>query len=311
MRKGKVLVTGLVFTLEEHLEKLRRAGYELDIQPNPKLSEAELVKLVKGKVGYILGGTEQVTDKVIKAADQLKVISFTGVGWEAVLTGWQAAKKRGIVISNAPGGNAVSVAEFSVTMALIMQRRILELGRGGDKISETTTSINGLNIGLVGAGNIGTKIAQMIRGFEPGKIVYHNKSKKSVAEEFGGEYTDMDTLARESDIIFVSVPMSAGQLLNKQRVQSMKENALVINVSPLESIDMDALYERLESGTVRGAFDWPPPEEKYKELSPDVFFYTNSHTAYNTVQTKQRCSELVLQSFHNLMETGKDKNRIV
>ena len=76
--KGIILITDSLFIFPEHEEKIRTAGYKIERLNEVEAGEDELIKAVKGKVGYILGGIEKITDKVVEAGAELKVISFTG-----------------------------------------------------------------------------------------------------------------------------------------------------------------------------------------------------------------------------------------
>jgi phosphoglycerate dehydrogenase-like enzyme len=127
---NKILVTDSLFIKDEHAKKLEEAGFEVERLDKPNASEEELCQAVKGKVGYILGGTEKVTEKVIESADQLKVIVFTGTGWTGFIPAHEAASKKGIAIGAAPHLNAHAVAEFGMAMTLLMCRDMLDLARG-------------------------------------------------------------------------------------------------------------------------------------------------------------------------------------
>lgn len=134
--KGKILVTDSLFIFKEHEEALRNAGYEIERLDKPEATEEELVAAVKGKVGYILGGIEKITDRVIEAADQLKVITFTGSDWQYFIPGHDLATKKGIGIANAPGANSGAVAEYTLAFMLAMTREIFDLGRSAKKSLE-------------------------------------------------------------------------------------------------------------------------------------------------------------------------------
>lgn len=119
---NKILVTDSLFIFDEHVKRLEVAGYEIERLDTPTANEEQLIEALKGKVAYILGGVEKVTDKVLESTNELKVIAFTGADWKALITGWATATKKGIAISNAPGGNSFAVAEFSIALGLAMQR---------------------------------------------------------------------------------------------------------------------------------------------------------------------------------------------
>lgn len=90
--KGKILITDNLFIFSEHEEQLKNTGYEIERLNKPQATEEELTEAIKGKVGYILGGIEKVTDKVIDAAEQLKVIVFTGSDWRQFIPAHQDSR---------------------------------------------------------------------------------------------------------------------------------------------------------------------------------------------------------------------------
>ena len=140
--KGKVLVTDTLFITDEHIKQINDAGYEVERLAKADASEDELIDALKGKVGYVLGGIEKVTKKVIESADDLKAIAFTGADWKAIIPGWETAKEKGVMITNAPGANSPAVAEFSIALALLMQRNLIEIGRTGDVKFQTTRTLH-------------------------------------------------------------------------------------------------------------------------------------------------------------------------
>ncbi len=308
--KGKILVTDTLFISHKHVKQIEDAGYEVERLEKTAASEDELIEALKGKVGYILGGIEKVTDKVIESADKLKVIAFTGADWQALITGWERAKEKGIKISNAPGANSPAVAEFALTMTLAMQRNLFELGRTGDVGFETVNTLQNAKVGVIGVGHIGSKIIKMLGTFAPAKVVYYARNEHKEVETSGAKYADLKTLLSSSDVIIIAAPGSAGTILDKSAIDSLKDNALVVNISPKNLIDFDSLLVRLQKGTLRAAVDWPAPSEEFKKLPLHTFFYTNNHTAYNTKEVIQICSDMGTNSLLNLLEKGEDKYQV-
>ena len=150
---GKILITDTLFILAEHEQKLRDAGYEIERLETPNATEEQLIEHLKDKVGYILGGIEQVTDKVIEAAPNLKAIVFTGAGWKSYIPGYELATKKRIAIANTPKANTYAVAEYTIALMIGMIRNLFELGRTGSKKFETTKSLNELTVGIIGTPN--------------------------------------------------------------------------------------------------------------------------------------------------------------
>lgn len=161
--KGVALITDSLFIFPEHEKQLMGAGYEIERLDTPVATEEQLVLAVKGKVGYILGGIEKITDKVIDAADQLKAIIFTGADWINFIPGHKRATERGIAIANTPGANAYAVAEYTIMLILAMTRNIFELGKTGSVKFQTTRSLKQLSVGIIGMGNIGSRVARILK----------------------------------------------------------------------------------------------------------------------------------------------------
>jgi len=174
----KILVTDSMFIFDEHIKQLEDAGYEVERLDKPDASEEELCKAVKGKVGYILGGIEKVTGKVIESADELKAVVFTGTAWKGFVVGHELATKMGIAIANTPHANAGSVAEWAFASTLAMTRNLLSLGRAGDKTFQTTHSLNELRVGIVGLGHIGSRLAELFSAAGAKEVVYWSHSEK-------------------------------------------------------------------------------------------------------------------------------------
>jgi phosphoglycerate dehydrogenase-like enzyme len=175
--KDKILVTDTLFIADEHVKQLEDAGYEVERLEKADATEDELIEALKDKTGYILGGIEKVTDRVLESTDTLKAISFTGADWKALITGWETAKKKGIMITNAPGANAPAVAEFAIGMTLLMQRNMLEIGRTGDVQFQTTPTLHNAVVGVIGAGHIGSRIIKSLATSHPQRFYYHTRNK--------------------------------------------------------------------------------------------------------------------------------------
>lgn len=299
---NKILVTDSLFIFDEHVKQLEAAGYEVERLDKPNATEDELCQAIKGKVGYILGGIEKITDKVIESADELKAIVFTGADWQSFIPGWDLATKKGIRITNAPGANSFAVAEFALAVALSMQRNLYELGRTGDKIFQTTGSFKDSNIGVIGAGKIGSKIIDFCKVFEPAKVVYYSRTQKG---DLGADFVELDELIKTSDIIFAAVPKAAGKLLSEEEFKTMKPGTLIISIS--ETLDYNAALPYLKEGKIRAAIDWPSPGPEFNELPLGIWFNTNDHTAYNTYEANKAGSDMAVESLLNILAGEQDQ----
>jgi phosphoglycerate dehydrogenase-like enzyme len=312
--KGKILVTDNLFIFKEHEDKLRAAGFEIERLDNPTATQDEMIQSIiesiKDKVGYIPGGVEKITDKVIEAAKQLKAIAFTGSDWKAFIPGHDSATKKGIAISNTPGANSYAVGEYAMTLMFAMLRNIFELGRTGTKKFQTTHSLNELTVGIIGMGKVGTRLATSLKVLGANKVIYYSRTRKSEVEKKGVEYVEKNDLLKKSDVIFILVPKATGKdFVGAQELQMMKDKTLIVNVGYGELVDLEALFKELQSGRLRAAFD-DSLGEKFNTLPLSVWFSSNESTAYNTVGANKTASDMATKSILNLLSTGTDQYKV-
>ncbi|HEY1063957.1 MAG TPA: NAD(P)-dependent oxidoreductase [Candidatus Saccharimonadales bacterium] len=306
-----ILVTDTLFIFDEHIKQLEQAGFTVERLAKPDATEEELCLAIKGKVGYILGGLEKVTPAVIAAADELKAIAFTGSDWRSFVPAYAEATERDILITNAPGANAYAVAEYTITLMLMMLRRALELGSTGTSKFMTTHSIVNARVGIVGMGRIGEMVARMLVGLGVTDIVYWSRTAKpSLQDELGLKFMPLAELVATSDIITTHVPGSAGEVLTGDLLKTVKDGAVLINTGADESYNKDGLYDLLADQKARAAFDNPIDEHRFAKLTADVWFYSNACTAYNTHEAAQLASDMATQSLINLLTTGQDDYRV-
>lgn len=309
--KGKILITDSLFIFSEHEKQLADAGYEIERLDTPTATEEQLIEHLPGKVGYILGGIEKVTDKAIDAADQLKVIIFTGADWINFIPGHARATERGIAIANTPGANAYAVAEYTITLILAMTRNIFELGRTGQTKFQTTSSLNQLTVGIIGMGTIGSRVARILKALGAKEILYYSRQQKlDVEKETGARFVDMDTLLSQSNIVTLHASKEAGAgFIGKEQLSKMKDSSLLVNCGFTGGVDANALYEELSSGRIRATQD-DPVDDRFNTLPLSVWFSSNSHTAYNTHEANKTASDMAVKSLLNLLETGNDNFRV-
>lgn len=306
-----VLVTDKLFIFDEHIRQLQNAGLQVERLDRTSASEEELIQALQGKVGYILGGAEQVTAEVIAAAPDLKAIAFTGSDWQSFIPGYPQATEKGILISNAPGANAYAVAEYTVMLMLMMLRRPLELGSTGTNKFMTTGSIVDARVGIIGMGNIGELVARMLIGLGATDVVYWSRqARPDLQDELGIRYMPLEEIMSTGDVITTHVPASAGELLTKELLHSTKEGVVFINAGSDATYNNDGLYDLLIDQKARAAFDFPIEEHRFEKLTADVWFYSNASTAFNTFEAAQIASDMATQSLINMLTTGTDDYRV-
>ena len=304
----KILVTDTLFIHEQHSKQLAEHGYEVERLEKTVATDDELKAALQGKVGYILGGLEKVTEEIIESATELKAISFTGTGWKGFIPGWEYATQKGIAISNAPSANAAEVAEWAVAAMLAMQRNLFELGPKGDTSFTTVKSLMQLEVGVVGLGNIGREFAERAQGLKARKVSYWSRTKKT--DDFN-YYEDVEELLQNADVIFLALGDDAGQdFMSAERMGLIKNDALVVSILHKGLFNEDALYSRLAAGEIRAAFDIVSDVERFRSLSSNIWYGSNGVSAYNAESTFQKASDMATKSILNLLETGDDQYKV-
>lgn len=230
---------------------LKDAG--LDIQLNPygrKLAADECLNLYKDIDGLI-AGTEALTAKVLKSARNLKVISRCGVGLDNI--DLETAKEQGIKVFNTPDSPTVAVAELTVGLMLALLRHVPAVDRdirAGKWQKRMGNLLQGKNVGIIGFGRIGQKVAELALGFGA-KIMYCDPAVNRA------DYTRMplDKLLSQSDIVSLHL-LGGGDdapLLGDKELRSMKQGSWLINCARGGVVDEAALGQVLQEGRLAGA----------------------------------------------------------
>jgi phosphoglycerate dehydrogenase-like enzyme len=290
---------------------LEDAGFEVERLDKPNAPDEEIRAALKGKVGYLQGGIEKISEATIDAADELKAIVFTGTSWKSFIPAHEHVTKKGIAIGSAPYLNAQAVAEFGVAMSLVMCRDMVALARGGPKTFETTKSISELKIGILGLGHIGEIYLRMVNGLGAKNVLYANRTPKPELEkEYGIAQVDKDELFAQVDLVFVGLGIEPGdKYVSASNIMSMKEGSIIVTSSDPLLFDLDALYARLERNEIRAAFDENIEEKRFHELALSTWWTPNSSSAFNTGQTIDDVSTSCVETLINLIQTGEDKYR--
>lgn len=185
----KILVTDSLFIFKEHEKILYNAGFEIERLNKPNPSEEELIKALEDKEGYILGWIERVTNKVIESTKKLKVISFTGTDWRAIIRWHELATRKWIHISSTPEANANAVSEYTISIILSMTRNLFELNRVGQKKFETTKTLNDLTVWIIWMWVIWKKVTRMLNCLWVKKVIYYSLNKK---DNINAEYKSLE-----------------------------------------------------------------------------------------------------------------------
>ena len=232
------------------------------------LTSAELAQLLPGIDGYI-AGLDGIDAQALQAADRLKVIARYGVGVDKV--DLVAAREKGIVVTNTPGANSVSVAELALGLMLALARQIpeaVDAVHQGKWPRYSGLSLEGKTIGILGLGAIGKQLARRLAGFDCRILAYDPFADAAFAKNNHVELVTLDEVVKEADFITLHLPLLPGTrgMVNDAFLNRMKKGAFLINTSRGEVLDEEALLRALQSGHLKGAgldaFAVEPPDPK-------------------------------------------------
>ncbi len=237
-------------------QRLRAEGWETIFKPLlGRRSEDELIDLLRGIDGGIFAG-DPFTARVLEASPQLKVISRTGVGYDAIDV--KAATERGIVVSNTPGVNRHAVAEWTFALMLSCARRMKENiaeVRSGGWTRHEGMDLAGKTLGIVGLGTIGKEVAQRASAFEMRIIACDVVRDSQFAEAHRVAFVSLEELLRESDFVSLHTLLNdkTRHLINAERISLMKPTAFLINTARGGVVDTEALCRALVEKRIAGA----------------------------------------------------------
>ncbi|MGA9187240.1 MAG: phosphoglycerate dehydrogenase [Methanosarcina sp.] len=249
----KVLVSDSLSN--EGLEILKE-HFTVDVSTG--LSEDELVKMITDYDALVIRSGTQVTQKIIEAADNLKVIGRAGVGVDNVDV--DAATRKGIIVTNAPEGNMISAAEHTIAMMMAMSRNIPQANaslkaREWKRNKFTGVEVKGKTLGIVGLGRIGSEVAKRASGLEMNLMGYDPFISEKRAVELGVRLCTVNEIAKEADYITVHTPLikETRNILDDEQFTLMKPGVKILNCARGGIINEEALAKALASGKVGGA----------------------------------------------------------
>ena len=241
--------------------------------------------------------------EVIAACPQLELIAVNGVGYDAV--NLEAARARGIRVTNTPGVLDGECADIAVGMMLALARGMIggdAYTRSGDWAKKGPYPLQrrvwGQRAGILGLGRIGMELGRRLQGFGM-KISYLARSPKPVPE--GWDFiADPAELAAASDFLFVTALANAStrHIVNGKVLQALGPRGMLFNISRAQNIDEAALLDALEAGAIGGAgldvFEGEPAlNPRFAALNNVVL---QPHVGSATVETRVAMGKLMLDN---------------
>ncbi|HIH46334.1 MAG TPA: 3-phosphoglycerate dehydrogenase [Candidatus Nitrosotenuis sp.] len=231
----------------------------LQVSYEPQITPDDLAKKIMDYEIVIVRSRTTITKELIQKTTKCKILARVGVGLDNIDT--DAAKAKNIRVINAVEGAMNAVAELVIGLMLAMARDIPRADRelrnnNWIKKELMGTELAGKYLGIVGLGNIGKRLARLARALNMNIIGYDVVPiDAEFAKEVGLMKADLDTLLQSADYVSLHVPLLEGtrNLINAQRISTMKKTARIINTSRGGTVDEIALYEALKAGNLGGA----------------------------------------------------------
>lgn len=266
LKSKKILVCDPVH--EEGIEKLKQAGFEIDV--NPTISSGQLREVVSNYDTLIVRSRTKVTKEIIEAGRQLKVIGRAGVGLDNI--DLETAKKKGIKVFNVPEAGANAAAELTIGLMISLARNIPLADRSMKKGKWIKKELMGWELrdktlGVIGLGNVGERVAKIAKALEM-KILVTKRTPPApeLLKELEAEYVPLRELLQQSDVVTVHVPLTpqTKHMIGAEEIQLMKNGAFLINTSRGAIVDEKAVLDALKSGKLSGAaldvYEVEPPK---------------------------------------------------
>ena len=264
--------------------------------------EDDLINRIKDQ-NIVITANYPISERAIKEAKNLEYLNVAFIGLDHVPLKY--IKENNINLTNASGYSTISVSEQVIGMTLALYRKLhlndfITKSNKDSSILGPGEEINNKTIGIIGLGNIGLKTAKLFEAFN-GEVIYYSRTKKDVKYK----YVELDYLLKNSDIISIHIPSNEDtyHFLNKEKLDLIKKDAILINTARGKVIDNDYLAKLLNEDKIKGAaidvFDYEPPLKDDYALIYAKNVLLTPHTAFLTKEALERRAEIV---FNNILD---------
>ncbi|MBS0502767.1 MAG: phosphoglycerate dehydrogenase, partial [Proteobacteria bacterium] len=230
----------------------------VEVHEKTGLSKEELIAIIGDYDGLAIRSATKVGRDVLAAATNLKVVGRAGIGVDNVDI--PAASAKGVVVMNTPFGNSITTAEHAIALMFALARDIPEADRSTqagkwEKNRFMGVELTGKTLGLIGAGNIGSIVADRAIGLKMKVVAFDPFLSAERARELGVEKATLDELLARADFITLHTPLTdqTRNILSAENLAKTKKGVRIINCARGGLIDEAALKAALESGQVAGA----------------------------------------------------------
>ncbi len=298
----KILITE--FINQNSLENLNK---KFDVNYDEKLceDEKEIIKIIKDYDGLIVRNKTQVNLDILKNAFKLKFIGRLGVGLDNIDT--EYCKNKNIHVQPATGMNADSVAEYVVSSSMFLIKKIPMFHNGTIKgewprTTIKSTEIKQKNLGIIGFGTIGKKVAEYSLKNGLKILAYDPYISELNDKEIDAKLSSLNEIYEKSDIISIHLPLTdeTKNMINKSSFSQMKNKPIIINTSRGSIINesdlIEAYHKNIISGFALDVFEKEPIEsEFYNKIKPGMNCILTPHISGVTTESNIRVSDFIVK----------------
>jgi D-3-phosphoglycerate dehydrogenase len=278
-----------------------------------EVTEADAIISRKGKI---------TREHMHKSRGRLKIVARTGVGVDPSRVDLEAAREHKVWVTNMPGSNAISVAELVLGQMIALARhtldanRAVKAGRWADYLQFAGTELAHKTVGIIGMGNIGTRVAIRARAFEMSLLVYDPYIPESHVTALGGGWVSLNEVLAESDFLTLHCPLTheTKRMVGERELSLMKPSAYFINAARGGIVDEDALYRLLRDARIAGAaldaMEDEPPRKDHPLFQLDNVIFT-PHLGALTGEARQRGERGAAEEVVRVLQGKSPKNPVI
>jgi len=309
----KVLISDSMSNIAQKI--FEKNNIQFDVKTG--LSEEEIIKIIPEYDGMVVRSATKVTKNIISAAKKLKVIGRAGAGVDNIDV--PNAKKNNMIVMNTPGGNSNATAEHTFALIMSLLRKIPFANETTHKAQWEKKNIKGTELfnktlGIVGFGNVGVRLSNLVKGFNM-EILVSSKSLESRKKDYPHvKNVSFDELISKSDIIsFHCKAATDGKpMITKEHYKKIKPTAYIINAARGNIVDEkdlnEALNEKLIAGAAVDVFSKEPAKDNILFNNPKVIL--TPHIAASTSEASIVVAKMIANQISDFLLKGTKVNTV-
>ena len=278
-----------------------------------ELANVDAVISRKGRIGR---------EHIEKSRGRLKIVARTGVGFDSSRIDIDAAREHKVWVTNMPGSNAAAVAELAIGQMIALARHTMEANRAvkdnrwSEYLRFLGVELAGKTLGIVGMGNIGTRVALRARAFEMALVVHDPYIPASHVTALGGRFVGLEELFAASDFVTLHCPLNkeTRHLVGERQLALMKKSSYLVNLARGGVVDEEALHKALAEKRIAAAaidvMELEPPRKDHPLLRLDNVIFS-PHIGGSTREATSRGERGAAEEVVRVLEGKRPRNPVI